>query len=178
MTDVSSRPAPEPSGSGAGPDAEADRAARELALGTSSLAAHLVLIAVWLAGTFLLYQEVVTYNLRSRAFPLWTFAAMTVLVLVRLIQVVRAARRYGAKGPSRERFLHELVMIGWLIVAWVLVALIGLIPGSIALLAAYLLVHRTTTLVRTAIIIAVVFVVVRLIFVEVLNLPLQPGILF
>lgn len=177
MTNVASRPAPEPSGSGAGPEPEVE-SAREHVLGSSSLAAHLVLLAVWLGGTAFLAQEAINYNQRSRAFPLLTFAVMAALVLVRVAQVIVGARRYGAAGPSRERLFRETVMLGWLAAAWVLVLLFGLIPGSIAMLAAYLAVHRPTGLVRSVITVVGVYVAVRILFVEVLNLPMQSGLLF
>lgn len=178
VTDVVSLPAPEPSGSGAGPDQEDVKAGRELVLGSSGLVAHLVLLAVWLGVTALLAVEAMNYNERARAFAIITFAAMATLILGRAAQVVLGARRYGTGGPPRERFVREAIMFAWLAVAWVLVQLLGLIPGSMLLLASHLLVHRPVSLGRIAIIVVGVYIAVRVLFVELLNLPLESGIIF
>ena len=173
-----SSPASEPSGSDAGPSAPAGEPGRDIVLGMAGLRAHILILAAWLAGTAVLYVEAFEYNERARAFPVITFVTMAALVLARTGQVLRATRRFSASGVDRSRLVREATMIGWLVVAWVLVLLIGLIPGSTVLLTAYLAVTRPVSPLRILLIVVAVFVAIRVMFVELLNLPLQPGLLF
>jgi hypothetical protein len=180
MASATPTPAPERSSSGAGPGADhtTEDRQREVILGFSGLKAHLVLIALWFVGTGILIAESFGYAERARAFPLLTLGTMVLLLVIRTAQVVRTDRRLGSPTTPRSRIVRELVLLGWLVIAWVGVVLFGLIPGAMAFLIAYLAVHRPVGRVASVLVVVGLWGAVYVLFVQVLNLPLRPGILF
>lgn len=180
MAAATPMPAPERSSSGAGPgpDRSPQDRQREIILGFSGLRAHLVLIGLWFVGTGLLIVESYGYAERARAFPLLTLGTMLLLLGIRTAQVIRTDQRLGSPSTPRSRLVREIVMLGWLVVAWAGVVLFGLIPGAMAFLIAYLAVHRPVGRFASALVVVGLWGAVYVLFVQVLNLPLRSGILF
>ena len=172
-------PGPLGPGDSAGLDEEALSARRiEQALSLSSLWAHVALLAVVTVGTVMMLVDLSNYSERARQFPFLTLVATLVMVAIRLVQVIVVARRDGEPPRDRSRLRREAVMLSWVVGMGVAVVLFGLIPGAMLFLVAYLAVHRPAGLLTSVIVLVGLWAAVYVLFVQVLNLPLRPGVLF
>ena len=173
-------PGPLRPGDISGPKDEAELAERriEQTLALSSFWSHMVVLAVVTAGGVGMFVQLFNYSERARQFPMVTLIAMFLMVVIRTVQVIIVARRDGEPPRDRSRLTRETVMVGWVIAMGVSVVLFGLIPGSMLFLVAYLAVHRPAGLVVSVLVTLGLWLGVYLLFIQLLNLPLRPGILF
>jgi hypothetical protein len=144
----------------------------------SRLWSHLVLLGLLALGIFLAFQEMAGYAERARQFPAVTFVVGLVMIAIRAVHLVAVARRDGQPSSEPGRLGREAVMVGWLVALAFALVLLGVIQGAITFLIVYLLVHRPVRLWVTAVVVASVGLSVHVLFVEVLNLPFRPGLLF
>ncbi len=141
--------------------------------------AHMILLTIVVLAVGVAAITLADHSAASRRLPFGTFAVLATLLLAQFIAVgVKLKNSTSNSSRGRKHLRKDLYAIAWIVALGFSLYVIGLIPGALVFITAYLATYRPIKWYWSIVLIVTFGLFVQIVFIEMLNLPIPDGLLF